>query len=70
VSLKVGRRRDQKLESARNTKFRQVRAAESIIPYVVCVVCIALGIDVVCLCLEGVPARSYIVWGDKVTWKS
>jgi hypothetical protein len=47
VSLYVGCRRDQELEGARNTKFRQVRTAESIIPYVLCVVCIALGVDVV-----------------------
>jgi hypothetical protein len=33
------------LEGARNIKFRQVQAAESVISYVPCVVCIALDID-------------------------
>jgi hypothetical protein len=37
--------KDQELEGARNIKFRQVQATESIIPYVICVVCIALGGD-------------------------
>jgi len=32
-----------------------------------CVVaCIALGVDVF---LRGSPARPYILWGDRVTWK-
>ena len=31
--------------------------------------CIALEIVVVVSCLEGVPARPYILWGDRVTWK-
>jgi hypothetical protein len=30
----VRERRDQKLEGTRNTKFRQVRAARCVIPYV------------------------------------
>jgi hypothetical protein len=30
----VRRRRDQELEGARNTKFRQVRAAKRVIPYI------------------------------------
>jgi hypothetical protein len=30
----VGRRRDQELEGARNTKLRQVRAARRVTPYV------------------------------------
>jgi hypothetical protein len=36
VSLSVGCHRDQELEGARNIKFRQVQAAESVIPYVLC----------------------------------
>jgi hypothetical protein len=32
----VGCHRDQELEGARNTRFRQVQAAESVIPYVLC----------------------------------
>jgi hypothetical protein len=46
--------------------FRQVRTAESVIPYVLLVVCIALDVD----CLEGVSAHPYIVWGDMVIWIS
>jgi hypothetical protein len=36
VSFYVGCHRDQEHEGARNTKFRQVRAAESVILYVLC----------------------------------
>jgi hypothetical protein len=57
VSLYVGCRRDQELEGARNTRFRQVWAAESIMSYVVCII---LGGDRVISCLEGVPVRPYI----------
>jgi hypothetical protein len=32
-------------QGAMNTMFRQVRGTESVIPYVLCVVCIALGVD-------------------------
>jgi hypothetical protein len=56
------------LEGARNTKFRQVRASESVIPYILC------GLN--CLrwwpgdLLSGeVPVHPYIVRGDRVTWK-
>jgi hypothetical protein len=73
VSLQVGCCRDQELKDARNTKFRQVRAAKSVIPYVLCVVCIALCVDqgdIGWSYLEGVPARPYVAWGDRVTWKS
>jgi hypothetical protein len=45
VSLYVGCRRDQELEGARDTKFRQVQTTGSVILYVLCVVCIALDID-------------------------
>jgi hypothetical protein len=44
----------------------QVRAAESVIPYVMSVVCIVLGVDRGDLFWEGVSARPYIVWGDRV----
>jgi hypothetical protein len=47
--------------------FRQIRASKSIIPDVLCVVCIALGVDRGDLGLEGVLASPYIVWGDRVT---
>ena len=33
------------------------------------VVCIALDVVMVVSRLEGVPARPYILWGDRVTWK-
>jgi hypothetical protein len=36
VSFKVGCRRDRKFEGTRNTRFRQVRTTESVIPYVLC----------------------------------
>jgi hypothetical protein len=45
MSLEVRCRGDQELEGASNTKFRHVRATESVIPYILCVVCIALGVD-------------------------
>jgi len=44
--------------------FRQVWATKSVLTYVL-LVCIALDVDV----LERVPARPYIVWGDRVIWK-
>ena len=33
------------------------------------VICIALGVVMVVSCLEGVPARPYILLGDRITWK-
>ena len=46
-------------------RFRQVRAASYVIPYVLCGVCIALGVDVF---REG-PCLSLYIRGDRVTWK-
>jgi hypothetical protein len=36
VSLHVVCCRDQELEGARNTRFKQIRATESVIPYILC----------------------------------
>ena len=47
-------------------RFRQVRATSCVIPYVLCVVCTALGVDD----LEGVPARPYIFGGTGLHGKS
>jgi len=53
-------------DGARNTKIQKVRAAGAQYPMSCVVVCIALG---VIRYFEGVPARPYISWGDRVTWK-
>jgi hypothetical protein len=46
--------------------FRQVRAAESVIPYILCgLYCLWWW-----LFSRGVPIRPYIVWRDRFTWKS
>ena len=45
----------------------QVWAAESVIPYILLVVCIVLEVDDVGQVLEEIPAGSYIVCGDMVT---
>ena len=34
------------------------------------VACIALGVVMIVSCLEGVPARPYILLGDRITWKA
>jgi hypothetical protein len=51
-------RRDQELEGADNTRFRQVQAAICVMPYVLydSLYCLDLG-------FEGVPARPYISGG-------
>jgi hypothetical protein len=59
----VGCLRDQELKGARNTRFRQVRAAESVITYVFCGGLYCLRCCVLVDALEGVPACPYIVWG-------
>ena len=47
-------------------RFRQVRAASCVIPYVMCgcLYCLRCW-----YCLERVPTRPYISGGDRVTWK-
>jgi hypothetical protein len=63
----VGCHQDQELEDASNIKFRQVRATEGVIPYVLCDGLYCLRCVSV---LEGVLGRPYLVWGDRVTLKS
>jgi hypothetical protein len=53
-------RRDQELEGADNTRFRQVQAAICVIPYVLYDGLYCLDVD---LRFEGVPARPYISRG-------
>jgi hypothetical protein len=59
----VGMRRDQELEGADNTRFRQVQAAICVMPYVLYNGLYCLDVDLVILCFEGVPARPYISGG-------
>jgi hypothetical protein len=59
----VGMRRDQELEGTDNTRFRQVQAAICVMPYVLYDGLYCLGVDLVILCFEGVPARPYISGG-------
>jgi hypothetical protein len=59
----VGMRRDQELEGADNTRFRQVQAAICVMPYVLYDGLYCLDVDLVISFLEGVPARPYISGG-------
>jgi hypothetical protein len=59
----VGMRQDQELEGEDNTRFRQVRAAKCVMPYVLYDGLYCLDVDRVILCFEGVPARPYISGG-------
>jgi hypothetical protein len=59
----VGIRRDQELEGADNTRFRQVQPAICIMPYVLYDGLYCLGVDMVISPLEGVPARPYVSGG-------
>jgi hypothetical protein len=59
----VGMRRDQELEGADNTRFRQVQAAICVMPYVLYDSLYCLDIDLVILYFEGVPAHPYISGG-------
>jgi hypothetical protein len=59
----VGMRRDQELEGADNTRFRQVQAAICVMPYVLYDGLYCLDVDLVILVLQGVPARPYITGG-------
>jgi hypothetical protein len=53
-------RRDQELEGADNTKFRQVQAAICVMPYVLYDGLYCLGVDLVILFFEGaLPALIY-----------
>jgi hypothetical protein len=56
----VGVRRDQELEGADNTRFRQVQAAICVIPYVLYGGLYCLDVDLVILVLRGsLPALIY-----------
>jgi hypothetical protein len=56
----VGMRRDQELEGADNTRFRQVQAAICVMPYVLYDSLYCLDVDLVILCFEGLlPALIY-----------
>jgi hypothetical protein len=59
----VGMRRDQELEGADNTRFRQVQAAICAMPYVLYDGLYCLGVDLVILYFEGVPTCPYISGG-------
>jgi hypothetical protein len=56
-------RRDQELEGANNTRFRQVQAVICVMPYVLYDGLYCLDVDLVVFCFEGVPAHPYISGG-------
>jgi hypothetical protein len=59
-------RRDQKLEGAGNTRFRQVQAAICVMPYVLYDSLYCLDVDLVILVLRG-SLPTLIYPGDRVT---
>jgi hypothetical protein len=60
-------RRDQELEGADNTRFRQVQAAICVMPYVLYDGLYCLGVDLVIFCFEGGPYPPLYIRGDRVT---
>jgi hypothetical protein len=59
--------RDQELEGADNTGFRQVQAAICVMPYVLYDGLYCLDVDLVILVFKGGPCPPLYIWGDRVT---
>jgi hypothetical protein len=58
-------RRDQELEGADNTRFRQVQAAICVMPYVLYDGLYCLGVDLVILCFERGPRPPLYIRGEQ-----
>jgi hypothetical protein len=63
----VGVRRDQELEGADNTRFRQVQAAICAMPYVLYDGLYCLDVDPVISVLRGGPSLPLYIREDRVT---